>query len=251
MGTRREFLGGVGRGMLVASVGLGTALDMGLAPAWADDEGDGRITFGGLEPLVGLMQETAVDRLVPVLVEKLSAGTDLQVAGGRRGAGQRPDLRRRGLRRLPHADGPRARPTTWRASCPRTARALPVLKVLYRNTNRIQEHGGRALGGAAPGQAGHALGRARPGRGAPRRRPPARTWTGPRAPSPRSPPARPTRRSTACSSPSRTTPRSTASSCRIAPGTCSTSWAGSRPTRCSASRSATASRASRRRSTGR
>ena len=39
MGTRREFLGGVGRGMLVASVGLGTALDMGLTPAWADDEG--------------------------------------------------------------------------------------------------------------------------------------------------------------------------------------------------------------------
>ena len=74
MGTRREFLGGVGRGMLVASVGLGTALDMGLTPAWADDEGDGRITFGGLEPLVGLMQETAVDRLVPVLVEKLAPG---------------------------------------------------------------------------------------------------------------------------------------------------------------------------------
>src|SRR3954452_11799728 len=78
MGTRREFLGGVGRGMLVASVGLGTALDMGLTPAWADDEGDGRLTFGGLEPLVGLMQETAADRLVPVLVEKLNGGTDLK-----------------------------------------------------------------------------------------------------------------------------------------------------------------------------
>ena len=35
--TRREFLGNVGRGMLVASVGFGTAFDMGLTPAWADD----------------------------------------------------------------------------------------------------------------------------------------------------------------------------------------------------------------------
>src|SRR5436305_3982453 len=78
MGTRREFLGGVGRGMLFASVGLGTALDMGLTPAGADDEGDGRLTFGALEPLVGLMQETAVDRLVPVLVEKLRAGAELK-----------------------------------------------------------------------------------------------------------------------------------------------------------------------------
>ena len=84
MGTRREFLGGVGRGMLVASVGLGTALDMGLTPAWADDEGDGRLTFGALEPLVGLMQETAVDRLVPVLVEKLKAGTELRPSWRRR-----------------------------------------------------------------------------------------------------------------------------------------------------------------------
>ena len=30
--TRREFLGNVGRGMLVASVGFGTAFDMGLSP---------------------------------------------------------------------------------------------------------------------------------------------------------------------------------------------------------------------------
>src|SRR5262249_109162 len=73
--TRREFFGNVGRGMLVASVGLGTAFDMGLTPAWADDEGGGeRLAFGGLEPLVGLMQETPVRDLVPVLVEKLRAG---------------------------------------------------------------------------------------------------------------------------------------------------------------------------------
>ena len=60
-GTRREFLGNVGRGMLVASVGFGTAFDMGLSPALADEDGGGeRLAFGGLEPLVGLMQETSV-----------------------------------------------------------------------------------------------------------------------------------------------------------------------------------------------
>src|SRR5207247_509581 len=70
--TRRGFLGDVGRGMLVASVGSGTAFDMGLTSAWADDHGDGeRLAFGGLEPLVSLMQETPVRNLVPVLVEKL------------------------------------------------------------------------------------------------------------------------------------------------------------------------------------
>src|SRR5262245_54322051 len=77
--TRRRFLGNVGRGMLVASVGFGTAFDMGLSPAWADeDEGCERLAFGGLEPLVNLMQEMPARNLVPVLVEKLRAGTELK-----------------------------------------------------------------------------------------------------------------------------------------------------------------------------
>lgn len=49
--TRREFLGNVGQGMLVASVSLGTASDLGLTTVRADDDGDGeRLVFGGLEP---------------------------------------------------------------------------------------------------------------------------------------------------------------------------------------------------------
>src|SRR4051794_8506782 len=63
--------------MLVASVGLGTAFDMGLTPAWADDSGD-RLGFGDLEPLVALMQETSVRDIVPAVVAKLRAGTDLK-----------------------------------------------------------------------------------------------------------------------------------------------------------------------------
>ena len=36
------------------------------------------LAFGAAEPLVALMQETPLDRLIPVLVEKLRAGTDLR-----------------------------------------------------------------------------------------------------------------------------------------------------------------------------
>jgi hypothetical protein len=66
--TRRELFNEVGRGMLVAGVGLATAADLGLAPAWAD-EPSAPLDFGAAEPLVALMQETPLGRLVPTLVE--------------------------------------------------------------------------------------------------------------------------------------------------------------------------------------
>ena len=142
--TRREFLGNVGRGMLVASVGFGTAFDMGFTSVWADDDGGSeRLTFGEFEPLVSLMQETPVRNLVPVLVEKLRAGDRVKQLVAAAALGERADVRRRGLRRLPHHDGTRPR-LSHGAELPEDRRALPVLKVLYRNTNRIQEHGGRA-----------------------------------------------------------------------------------------------------------
>ena len=86
--TRREFLGNVGRGMLVASVGFGTAFDMGLTPAWADEDGGERLAFGGLEPLVGLMQdtparkptETAAADPVPDLIRRARAAMATPVA---------------------------------------------------------------------------------------------------------------------------------------------------------------------------
>src|SRR4051794_116584 len=164
MGTRREFLGGVGRGMLVASVGLGTALDLGLTPAWADDDGDGRLTFGGLEPLVALMQETTARDIVPVLVEKLRAGTELTrlvaaaALANARTFGGEDYVGFHTLMALAPA-------YHMARELPEGRRALPVLKVLYRNTNRIQEHGGRAsevLHAVKPGalSAGHDPGEA-------------------------------------------------------------------------------------------
>ena len=81
--TRREFLQDVGCGMLVASLGSVVAYDLGLTPALAAD-GPETLSFGKLEPLVALMQETPADKLLPALTEKLANGTDLRtlVAAG-------------------------------------------------------------------------------------------------------------------------------------------------------------------------
>ena len=139
--TRREFLADVGRGMLVASVGYGMATELGLAPAFAADATDA-LDFGPLESLVCLMQETPANKLLPALAGKLKSGTELSrlvaaaaLANARTFGGEdyvgfhtmmalAPSLHM--ARELPAALQP-----------------LPVFKVLYRNTNRIQEQGGR------------------------------------------------------------------------------------------------------------
>ena len=57
--NRREFLGDVGRGMLVAGLGTTLASELGLARVRASDE-ESSLSFGKLEPLVALMQTPAV-----------------------------------------------------------------------------------------------------------------------------------------------------------------------------------------------
>src|SRR5688572_7336683 len=139
--TRREFLADVGRGMLIATVGYGTAAELGLTPALAEDAPD-TLDFGPLESLVRLMQETPANKLLPALADKLKSGTELSrlvaaaaLANARTFGGEdyvgyhtmmalSPALHM--ARELPAALQP-----------------LPVFKVIYRNTNRIQERGGR------------------------------------------------------------------------------------------------------------
>src|SRR5213592_2503163 len=141
--TRREFLADVGRGMLVASVGYGMATELGLAPAFGAEASD-TLDFGPLESLVRLMQETPANKLLPALADKLRSGTELSrlvaaaaLANARTFSGEdyvgfhtmmalAPSLHM--ARELPDALQP-----------------LPVFKVLYRNTNRIQEKGGRKV----------------------------------------------------------------------------------------------------------
>jgi len=122
-------------------VGFSLAAELGLAPARAD-EAPRPLEFGPLEGLVRLMQETPIERLLPTLVGQLKSGIELRrlvaaaaLANARTFGGEdyvgfhtmmalAPALHMAG--ELPAGLGP-----------------LPVLKVLYRNTNRIHEHGGR------------------------------------------------------------------------------------------------------------
>ncbi|MCL6503837.1 MAG: hypothetical protein K6T86_14230 [Pirellulales bacterium] len=139
---RREFLAGVGKGMIVASVGAAAASDLGLAWAWAE-EGSDELPLGRWEPLANLLVETPLERLLPTLVEKIQAGTTLDelvaaaaMANARKFGGE-DYIGFHTLMALAPAwhmarelKGPQA--------------ALPVLKVLYRNTARLQETGGRS-----------------------------------------------------------------------------------------------------------
>ncbi len=138
--SRREFLTDVGTGMVVASVGSDLAADLGFSSAYAN-QGPERLSFGALEPLVGLMQETPAARLVPAVVERLRAGTSLRdvvaaaaLANARTFGGE--DYI--GF----HTMMAIAPSYHMAQELPEDRRALPVLKVLFRNATRIQEQGG-------------------------------------------------------------------------------------------------------------
>jgi hypothetical protein len=150
--TRREFLADVGRGMLVATVGSQVASELGLS-SFAG-EAPAPLTFGTIEPLVCLMQETPPDKLLPLLVERLRNGEELRqlvraaaLANARTFGGD--DYV--GF----HTMMALAPALHMANECPAEQQALPVFKVLYRNTNRIQEVGGRkneSLHAVEPGE---------------------------------------------------------------------------------------------------
>src|SRR3954467_1735198 len=140
---RREFLADVGRGRLVARVGSVLAQDLGLAPAALADGTDGHLTFGPMEPLVALMQETPADRLLGIVVERMRGGTDLRefvaaaaLANARAFGGQDYDGYHALMALLPSYQ--------MSGELPEAERALPVLKVISRNTNHIQGVGARS-----------------------------------------------------------------------------------------------------------
>jgi hypothetical protein len=127
--------------MLVASVGSGVASELGLAPAFAADAPDA-LDFGSLEPLVRLMQETPVDKLLPALAAKLKSGVELRRLVA---AGALANARTFGGEDYVgfHTMMALAPSLHMARELPESLQPLPVFKVLYRNTNRIQEKGGR------------------------------------------------------------------------------------------------------------
>jgi hypothetical protein len=141
--TRRRFLADVGRGTLIAAVGSTTAADLGLASAAAaDGPGPRRLTFGALEGLVALMQETPAGRIVPTVIDELKRGTDPRRPVA---AAALANARTFGGEDYVGFHTMMALAPAFHMSreLPEDRQALPIIKVLYRNASRIQESGGR------------------------------------------------------------------------------------------------------------
>lgn len=162
--SRRQFLANVGQGMLIASIGPTMASNLGVSPVLASDDSKKRLNFGNREPLVALMQETPADKLLPILVKKLNAGLEIKEVVA---AGALANARTFGGHDYDgfHAFMAIAPAYQMALELPTEQRALPVLKVLHRNTRFIHAFGGQSnekLHEIAPaelpaGQAGETL----------------------------------------------------------------------------------------------
>ena len=149
--TRRELFADVGRGMIAAGLGAALASDLGFGTLWAAEDTN-RLTFGDLDPLVNFLQETPPDKLIPKVVEKIRKGTELKqlVAAAAltnaRAFGGEDYVGFHTLMAI-------APSMHMAGELPQNRRALPVLKVLFRNASRIQEFGGPAREVLRPVQA--------------------------------------------------------------------------------------------------
>ena len=127
--------------MIVATIGGSMAADLGLTTGFAE-ETPKRLDFGPLEPLVCFMQETAPEKLVGELSQKLKTGTDLRrlvaaaALANARTFGGEDYIGFHTMMALAPA-------LHMASELPEGLQALPVFKVLYRNTKRIQDKGGR------------------------------------------------------------------------------------------------------------
>jgi hypothetical protein len=135
--------------MVIAGVGSAVAADLGLSFAAADDASQ-RIVLGEWRPLVDLLEQTPLEKLQPVLVEKLKSGettvqqlvaagalANAEVFGGTDYVGFHTAMAMRPALEMSR-------------QMPENRRPMPVLKVLYQNTEQIQRSGG-------PKQALHAV----------------------------------------------------------------------------------------------
>jgi hypothetical protein len=127
--------------MLAAGLGTGLAIELGLAsPLLAD--GPETLSFGDLEPLVDLIQETPKGKLLPILVSKLGSGTTLRqltaasaLANARTFGGENYHGFHVFMALTPAYQ--------MATELPKEKAALPLLKVLYRNAHYTEQVGGR------------------------------------------------------------------------------------------------------------
>lgn len=139
--NRREFLEDLGSGMLIAGLGATVAGDLGVSSAFADSGADS-LSFGKLDRLVGLMQETPASKLQPILAGKIKSGdaslNDLIAAAALANAETFGGQDYVGF----HTEMALLPALQMAKELPKERQPLPVLKVLYRNTERIQNVGG-------------------------------------------------------------------------------------------------------------
>lgn len=139
--NRREFLSQVGRGMIVAGIGATVASDLGFSTAFAE-QGSESLSFGEYDGLVDLLQSTPAEKLQPVLLAKLRSGeTDLKklisagaLANAETFGGCDYVGFHTAMAMLPALDMVKLLPSE--------KQPLPVFKVLYRNSQQIQQFGG-------------------------------------------------------------------------------------------------------------
>jgi hypothetical protein len=127
--------------MLVAGLGTSLVQDLGFSTAFAD-QGPEALAFGKYDSLIDLMQSTPPDKLQALLVEKLNCGEanlkDLTAAAALANAetfgGEDYVGFHTAMAMLPALGMTEALPVE--------RRPLPILKVIWRNSQQIQQYGG-------------------------------------------------------------------------------------------------------------
>jgi hypothetical protein len=138
--TRRQFLGDISYGMLLAGLGPSLAAQLTAAEPLARARSL-RPLGGDLEKLIARMQELPADELLPLLIAELRSGTKLDVlvtAGGLANARTFCGGDYEGF----HAFMALLPALAMAQQMPKGQEPLPVLKVLYRSTARIRTAGG-------------------------------------------------------------------------------------------------------------
>ncbi|MCA9043771.1 MAG: hypothetical protein KDA69_05585 [Planctomycetaceae bacterium] len=138
MASRREFLTRVGRGMLIAGLGYVTARELNLTPLMAAEESPQRLQFGSQSRLVDLLQSTPPDQFLPTVVKEIRSGVGLsELVGATALANARAFG---GEDYIGFHTFMALRPALNMADqLPTEQKALPILKVLYRNAARLHD----------------------------------------------------------------------------------------------------------------
>lgn len=152
--SRRRFLKQVGCGAVAGILGPSLASDLGIESCRLYGA-DHALTFGDLEPLVALMQETPLDRFLPRIVEEARRGTSIPklvsaaALANVRAFGGEDYIGYHSFMALVPA-------LAMAGEEPSRRQLLPVLKVLYRNAKQIQDQSAHDKDAIAPIEEGTA-----------------------------------------------------------------------------------------------